>query len=325
MPENAKVIDLVIQGSGVKGAAALGAITTLHDAGYQFARISGTSSGALLAAIVIVYQKVGKDLHEIIDILDSFDPKRFEAAPTEEGLLGLVGEGWEALAHGGAYSIGSVREWLAALLEETGITRFGDLRQDDPGSSLPESQRYSLVVHASDISRHCWVRLPWDYAEYGLKADDQLIADAVAASLAFPFVFDPVHVTTGSGETVTWIDGGLMADYPLAIFDRTDGHASRWPTWGIQLFGQPAAIPTKSVRSAPEIAMNSFLTMLEWNRYGLNEEGPTEKEILVNTGPDEFTTELNLNISKDQRTALYRQGQQAAGEFLKKRANVSRV
>jgi len=317
MPENAKVVDLVIQGSGVRGAAALGVITELNDAGYHFPRISGSSSGALLAAIVVAYQKVGKDLHEITDALDSFDPARFEAAPTPERLTGLVGESWEALTRGGAYKTDRVRDWLAGLLEETGITRFGDLREDDPESSLPESQRYSLVVHASDISRHCRVRLPWDYGEYGLKADDQLIADAVAASMAFPLVFDPVHVTTGSGETVTWIDGGLVADYPLSIFDRTDGQVPRWPTWGIQLFGQPAAT-SKDIRSVPDILTNAFLTMIEWNRYGLKEEGQKEKVILVNTGPDDPRTELNLNISTDQRTALYQQGKQAANEFLKK-------
>lgn len=42
----AKVGDLAIQGSGVKASAADGAIVELSTAGYRFARVSGTSSGA---------------------------------------------------------------------------------------------------------------------------------------------------------------------------------------------------------------------------------------------------------------------------------------
>lgn len=321
MSQNAKVVDLVIQGSGVKGVAALGAVITLRDAGYRFARISGTSSGALVAALVMAYQSAGRDLHELTDLLESLNPAEFEKAPAAERLTALAGEGWEALLHGGAYSLGYLHEWLTGLLEKTGITRFSDLRHNDTGSSLPESQQYSLVVHVSDISRHCWVRLPWDYSEYGMKADDQLIADAVVASMAFPLIFEPVNVTTATGETVTWVDGGMVADYPLTIFDRTDAQPARWPTWGIRLFGQPTA-GSGAVRSVPGILMNSFLTLLEWNRYGLDNEAPSQKSIIVNTGPDEVTTELNLSISQGGRTALYQQGQQAASEFLKQLTSV---
>jgi NTE family protein len=315
VPADAKVIDLVIQGSGIKAVAALGAVMTLHDAGYHFARISGTSSGALVAALVTAYQSAGKDLHDLADIMKSLDPAKFEKAPVPERVTGLVGETWEALLRGGAYDGRYLRDWLARLLEATGITRFGDLRVSDPGSSLPESQSYSVVVHAADISRRCWLRLPWDYPEYGMKADDQLIADAVAASMAFPVVFEPVHVTTGTGETVTWVDGGLMADYPLTVFDRTDGRPSRWPTWGIRLFGEPAG-NSRAVRSVPDIIVSSLQTLLEWNRYGLDEEGPSRKTIDVNTGPDNVANELNLRISAEGRAALYQQGQQAAARFL---------
>ena len=63
---------------------------------------------------------------------------------------------------------------------------------DDPGSSLPESQRYALLVTASDVSRKRLVRLPWDYALYGLDPDEQEVADAVRASTSIPFFFEPV-------------------------------------------------------------------------------------------------------------------------------------
>jgi NTE family protein len=314
MPEAPKVVDLVIQGSGVKASAALGAVIGLHDAGYRFFRISGSSSGAIVASLVMAYQTAGRDLHELRDIMNSIDFTMFEQVPAAERITGIFGEAWEALTHGGAYNIRYARDWLAGQLAETGITLFGDLRMDDTGSSFPESHRYALVLHASDISRRCHVRLPWDYREYGLDADRQLIADAAAASMAFPIIFAPVDVTTGTGGTVTWVDGGLAADYPLTVFDRTDGRPPRWPTWGIQLFGPPRE--AGAVRSAPEILMNCLLTIFDMNRYGVDEEGQSRRSIVVNAGADTIAANFNFHLTLAERDALYENGLQAAKKFL---------
>ncbi|MCA1220287.1 hypothetical protein [Streptomyces sp. 8L] len=57
-----------------------------------------------------------------------------------------------------------------------------------------------------------------------------MITGAVAASMASPFVFEPVEFTTGSGGKVTRVDGGLVAHYQLTTFDLVDGRPPRWPT-----------------------------------------------------------------------------------------------
>jgi NTE family protein len=317
-----KVVDIVIQGSGVKASAALGAIVELHDAGYTFARMSGTSSGALVAALVMAYQKVGKDLHDLEGVMTSIDYEKIAAPSTFKRATGYIGEGWEALLHGGASDNSYLKDLVSQLLEEVGVSKFSDLRIDDPGSSLPEAQRYSLVMHASDLTRRTAVRLPWDYPEYGLNPDDQLIVDAMLASMAFPLIFQPVDVTTGNGEKVTWIDGGLMANYPLTVFDRTDGKPARWPTFGVQLFGHPGP-DTGVVHDIPHILVNSLMTLLEWNRYGLGEDH-TASSITIQTGPDDVPNELNFKITPAQREALYQKGTQAAQQFLSQRAIVER-
>jgi NTE family protein len=313
-----KSIDIVIQGSGTKAAGALGAILELHAAGYRFERVSGTSSGAVVAALVTAYQKAGRDLAELESVMASLDFSRFEKPTLVERLTGVVGEGAEMLLRGGAFTVDYLYEWLPPLLREVGVATFGDLRVDDPDSSLPPAQRYSLLIHCADLSRHCHVRLPWDYGEYGHSADEQPIVDAVAASMAFPFIFEPVQFTTGSGGTVTWVDGGLVADYPLTTFDRTDGRLPRWPTWGITMFNEPE--PTdKAVRSTPGIILNSFLSMLEWGRYGQHEEGTQTRSICVDpTGVDDVAQELNFRVTDEQKSAMLKRGREAAAAFLAK-------
>ena len=47
----------------------------------------------------------------------------------------------------------------------------------------------------ADITRGHLVRLPWDYPRYGRpETDNELIVDAVRASMSIPFFFDPVRL-----------------------------------------------------------------------------------------------------------------------------------
>ena len=154
---------------------------------------------------------------------------------------------------------------------------FADLKitlAEDPGMSLPESHRYRLLVHTSDVTRGQLVHLPWDYDHYGLDRDTQDVVHAVRASMSIPFFFEPVTVTAlpadvdipspsgGSlathyaGGTVTWVDGGMLRNFPINAFEREDGAPPRWPTIGVKLsslqteFGPTKARTARSVRRA---------------------------------------------------------------------------
>ena len=135
-----------------------------------------------------------------------------------------------AFAGGGDAKAPLVERFLiAGKLADKGVRTWADLRDDDPDSSLPLVQRYKLVVVVSDVSRGKELRLPWDCEqELGLPADDQLVADAVRASASIPFFFRPFHmtadksVTEGHGE-ILCTDGGMLSNFPIDIFDRTDG------------------------------------------------------------------------------------------------------
>ena len=78
--------------------------------------------------------------------------------------LGPVSGAIDLLRRGGLHSGDYLYQFLCPALESVGVRTFADLRiDDDPGSSLAEHQRYSLVIHVADVTHQVLVRLPWDY------------------------------------------------------------------------------------------------------------------------------------------------------------------
>ena len=58
---------------------------------------------------------------------------------------------------------------------------------------------------------------------------------------------------TYSESSVTWVDGGLLSNFPVEVFDRSDGQPQRWPTIGIKLSAlrHDSAVSTSKRRHAP--------------------------------------------------------------------------
>jgi NTE family protein len=241
-----KKADLVLEGGGVKGLATLGTVERLLERGYTFPRVAGTSVGAVAAALVAA----GADADGMQRARSRLELKRVpDRAPPP---IALVSEGLSWLTGGHLYRGAYIREWLIAELAELGVSTFADLRRHDEGDDrdLGDEQRYKLVVMATDITHGRMLRLPWDYRElYGLNPDEQLVADAVRMSLSIPFYFQPQTLTAHpGGEVSTIVDGGVLSNFPVETFDRTDGQPPRWPTFGVRLFpdlpaGLPAAFP----------------------------------------------------------------------------------
>ena len=93
-----KRADLVLSGGGVKGIGLVGAVAALVDAGYAPQRISGTSAGALVGAVVAAAVQRGRvnadELQELameIDYRKFLDPGLIERIP-------VVGPAWGVLS-----------------------------------------------------------------------------------------------------------------------------------------------------------------------------------------------------------------------------------
>jgi NTE family protein len=235
----------------------------------------------------------------------------------------------------GLYPGAYLETWLTPHLKSFNVSTFGDLKlssKDDPGMSLADGHDYRLVVHTSDITRGELVRLPWDYPIYGSVPDDQDVVKAVRASMSIPFFFVPVtfdaqvadvQVPTPSGGTitrhykagtVTWVDGGMLRNFPIGAFDRVDGKAPRWPTIGIKLSSLQTDFPaTTCCDSAIHVATHCLKTMMnEWDAYAVD-AATAGRTIFVDNGG---LTATQFDLTPAQQDMLFLNGVSAATEFV---------
>ncbi|HEY5988135.1 MAG TPA: patatin-like phospholipase family protein [Streptosporangiaceae bacterium] len=328
--------DLVLEGGGVKGIGLAGAILVLAEAGYRFPRTAGTSAGAIAAVLVAAIGKSGRDMTVLRDYLNDVKYEEFMHTGiirhAFERIGGKFADLCELIFSCGLYNGDYLREWLGGKLAECGVKTWADLavtHADDPGMSLPPERQYRAVTHVSDITRGLLARLPWDYENYyGMRADDQEVVAAVRASMSIPFFFVPVRTETHQattklpdgrvipwpGGTVTWVDGGLLMNFPIHAFDRTDAMPPRWPTIGIKLSAEPARQVTDvPVDTAVEEGYRCLKTMMgQWDRYHVAQEA-ADRIIFVRNGG---ITATQFNLSPDDQAKLFRNGAEAATNFL---------
>jgi NTE family protein len=314
--------DLVLSGGGVKGIGLVGAVAALADAGYQPQRISGTSAGALVGAVLAAAQQSGqvnatllKNLAMDIDYSAFLDQGALERIP-------LFGPAWGVLSGDGIYRGDALHRWIETELARFGVTTFADLAIAD--RHLPPEQRYRLVVTVADVTLGQLVRLPWDYERiYGLDPNQQSVADAVRASTAIPFFYKPATLTSAEGRMSTLVDGGLLSNFPIDSLDRTDGKKPRWPTFGVTLLPDlPAAneqvIPALRVLHLvrPPTLLEQVVTTILVGRDQayLNQPWVRERTIRVDTTN---VGVLDFTLSERDKQALYDDGLAAGREFLK--------
>jgi NTE family protein len=318
-----KPADLVLEGGGVKGIGLAGAVLALDQAGYRFQRVAGTSAGAIAAAIIAALNTAGKPMSGLRDYLQTMQFEQFMAKSRVRAALGGLADAEHLLLHMGLYDGDYLLDWLGSVLKDIGVTHFGDLRLDDASAdrNWTAGQRYSLVVHVSDITRGKLVRLPWEYSEYGLDADGERIVDAVRASMSIPFFFEPVRVratavsagvadVAAAAGRVTWVDGGLLDNFPVDVFDRTDGAPSRWPTIGIKLSARQTSISgghgTDNIAAEAIACLETVLDNA--GRYYITPEKAARTIFVDNAG----IKATDFNLTADQRQKLYENGQRAA-------------
>jgi NTE family protein len=162
--------------------------------------------------------------------------------------------------------------------------------------------------------------------------------------MSIPFFFEPVKFPaqpakvkvpqpdgtfveqTYPGGTVTWVDGGMLANFPIDAFDRADGGEPRWPTIGIKLSAQPLEM-AKDIPTANTLAeaFRCLRTMLnEWDRYHVDQT-TADRTIFVD---NQVTTMVNgqscqtaisatdFHLTPDLQRQLFLNGATAATKFV---------
>jgi NTE family protein len=337
------VADLALEGGGVKGIGLVGAVLVLSEAGYRFRGVAGTSAGAIAASLIAAISKSGQEMSALKTCMDSMEFSKFMPQGKLHSFLDQHGGKAGAMLanaahladHIGLYPGDYLEQWLTPQLQSFGVNTFGDLKlnnEEDPGMSIADGHDYRLVVHTSDITRSELVRLPWDYPIYGYGPDDQEVVKAVRASMSIPFFFVPVtfearvadvQVPTPDGGTitlhheggtVTWVDGGMLRNFPIGAFDRVDDKAPRWPTIGIKLSSLQTEFPaTNSCNSALGVGIHCLRTMMnEWDAYAVD-AATAGRTIFVNNGG---LTATQFDLTPAQQNMLFLNGVSAATQFV---------
>ncbi|HVB43903.1 MAG TPA: patatin-like phospholipase family protein [Streptosporangiaceae bacterium] len=323
--------DLVLEGGGVKGIALVGAITVLMERGYQFERVAGTSAGSIVGALVAA----GLSHDELVAAMTSIDYRAFQDGHAWDHLA--VGKMFDLITEHGVYHGDYLKTWLGKELADHDVHTFADLRSpagdgktgaaDRAGSAdragaadeaESSDKAFRLVVNVSDITAGCLRQFPWDYGEhYQLPPGEQAVVDAVRSSMSIPFFYRPVVMRDGEGQEHWLVDGGLLSNFPIGLFDSPPGVEPRWPTFGIKLSTKAAAVQAAAANHvhgtvSMSLAMLNTLTGF-YDRMHIEDPSVVARTIFVDTG-DIMATDFNLTVQ--QRDFLYASGRAAAVRFL---------
>jgi NTE family protein len=283
--------------------------------------VAGTSAGAIAASLVAA----GYDAESLRAALADVDYRRF----ADYGPGGrFIGGALNALRRRGLARGEYLKRWLADRLEASPLgirdPTFADLeREDIPDDATPqhrEAVRYSLRVIASDVSAGRMLVLPQDIEGYEdargnpLSPDNLRVVDAVRMSMSFPFFFDPVTLRR-DGKTHLIVDGGLLSNFPVWLFDGKPIHR---PTFGFRLHpgtGGPgpyyAAIP-KPLWEVPLLRALLHAATTAWD-----ERMELATRVRTVTIPTFEISTLDFGLDRADAERLYESGLTAATEFFR--------
>lgn len=294
----------------MKGIGLAGAYRELSAGGYRPGCVAGTSAGAIMAALVAAGY-TGEQLEDIV--LNKMNFQKFEDG-TFLDKFGPIGDIAQFFKSRGMHSGNYFRGWIGDLLAAKGKTRFGDLRNAD--TSDPK-RTYTLQVIASDLSSRSMLVLPQDAKQLGIEPDDLEIAEAIRMSMSIPVFFQPV--SRGGHEIV---DGGLLSNFPVWLFDTPAGTVPRFPTFGLLLVapGQtapllptPPGAPVKPIGSDIDFLKAIAETMMEAHDRFYVEQANYARTIPIPT-KGVGTTEFDITPARAQE--LFQSGRDAAKAFL---------
>lgn len=205
--------NLVMEGGGIKGIAYGGALAELESRGVlqSITRVAGTSAGAIQAALFAL----GYNADEITEIIhstpiESFNDDGFIVKGTKRLLKKF---GWYK---GDAFHM----KMLTLIAQRTGNPNltFADLHE--LAKTYPFRDLY--VTGANLTEQRIEI---FSHETYPTMR----IADAVRISMSIPLFYEAIWLDSkgkvwedGCAECQLFVDGGLLMNYPVEVFDRPE-------------------------------------------------------------------------------------------------------
>ncbi|MDL4841575.1 patatin-like phospholipase family protein [Aquibacillus rhizosphaerae] len=291
-------IDGVFSGGGVKAFAFIGALEKLEDEGYTFSRLAGTSAGAIVAGLVAA----GYKATEIEDLLTELDLKSF-LDTTDIGKYLPFLKWFKLYFTMGLYKGNAFENWLYKVLAQKGVYTFHDL------------PRGSLKVIVSDLTLGRMVVLPDDLKSlYGINPNSFLISKSIRMSAGIPYFFKPEKITGLSYGKSVIVDGALLSNLPMWVFDK-DRSTKKRPIIGMKLSETIGRIPSKKIDNAIDMLQALITTMMKAHdtRYVSKKH---INDVLFLPVKDVDTT--NFELTQQAKADLIKLGRKHTATFLKK-------
>ncbi len=320
--------NLVLEGGGVRGLAYAGAFSELEAKGIlqQIDKVAGTSAGAIAGVMICV----GYNAKEIDSIMRTLPVQEFN-----DGRGGIVGKYRRVRNKFGLYKGEKFELWVQQLIKNktgNGDLSFAQLHQLHLRNKLFKD----FYCTATNLSKQQLDILSFE------NTPDMPIALAVRISGGLPLYFEPIilddrYKKIEKTDTVSfknyYVDGGMIANYPISIFDTCQNKGNPllceklWfnpQTLGIKL-ERPAQIDSlkNNSNNIPPFTIRSFkeyihafnnLIIETLNRKYPNLENEKDRSIYVSYG----TISSRVRKMKPaEKEMLYNNGVKAAADFLK--------
>jgi NTE family protein len=196
---------LVLSGGGIKGISYVGSLLELQrnnvlydeDDKFRIKKICGVSAGSIIAALLAV----GYRPHELLVVMKSINFKE------------IGNDGLNCM-----YSMVNLVECWGACPGDYIIKLMGELIEQKTGKcdytieDLWNDKAIQLVIVATNIT---YQKSTYFYAKNPIKEFAEIpIRIAVRMSMGIPIIFKPYFY----GDAY-FVDGGLLDNYPLHVFD----------------------------------------------------------------------------------------------------------
>lgn len=202
--------NLALEGGGIRGIAYAGAFQELERLHIldSINKVAGTSVGAVAGSLFCV----GYTAEEIKNLMNALNIQTFN-----DGRWIFLGGQWRMRRQYGWYRGDALESWLEnCFAAKTGVHHLTFRQLHRLALTAPNCK--DLYVTASNLSRQQLTIFSWQHYP------EMEVATAVRASMSVPMYFralclDSLRRKTDAAHGDVFVDGGLVMNYPLALFD----------------------------------------------------------------------------------------------------------
>lgn len=210
--------NLVLEGGGVRGLAYAGVFNVLEEKGIlqQIEKVGGSSAGSIAGMLV----SIGYNAAEIDSLMMELPVQKFK-----DGYGGLIGKYKRLKTDYGIFKGDSFEKWLQQLIAnktgKPGLT-FEQLHQLHTKNNLYKD----LYCTGTNLSKQQLEIFSFETTPH------MSLALAVRISGGVPLYFEPVALDNRlqkvkKSDTASfvnyYVDGGMLCNYPISLFDTCEG------------------------------------------------------------------------------------------------------